>query len=144
MDRRLLAALAAVLLAAALGGCTVRLISDYDEETDRAVIALHRQVEGLLTDLERHAGTEAGAYAAYRDRYDAIGVDLRSIWLRATSRPRNALQVAQLEEIGHQLALLEEAHAEGLAGAEVELFRRGFEQSFGAVSRLELAKKRGE
>lgn len=40
------------LMMAGLAGCTVKLISDYDETTDRTVSALQRKTESHLVALE--------------------------------------------------------------------------------------------
>ena len=40
-----------------LSGCTVKLVSSYDEATDRAVTRLQRKVETFLVDL----GSEQGS-----------------------------------------------------------------------------------
>lgn len=130
-----------VLLVVVLAGCApVRFISDYDEETDRRSTELHLAVEAMLTAVE--AETNAGG-VRIEDVYPDVFVELRSLKLRASARPRNELQVAQFEELGTQLQLFSEAYREGLSPAEVPLFRRGFEQSFRAILTLELAKKRG-
>ena len=125
--------------------CTeIRLISDYDEETDRAVAALQKKVETLLTSLEKTLGTNEGAFSNYEDDYDEIKIDLSSLQVRADSRPKNQIQIDQLAEIAKQLALFEQAHKAGMDKAEIPPFRNGFNQSFRAIITLELAKKRGE
>lgn len=131
-----------VVFACTVLGCTgVRLLSEYDEETDRATMALHRQVEALLLDIERNA-EEASLQAELR--VEEILIDLRVLQLRASVRENNTLQVQQLEELEEQVLLFEKALDEGLAAAEIPLFREGFNQTFRAILTLELAKKRGE
>lgn len=117
-------------------------IAPYDAETEGAVTALHRRVETVLTTLERAEGGE-GAFAGFAPLYDTLHVDLRALRLRASARPLNGLQAQQLDGLQEQLGLLEEAHREGIAPAEVPAFRMGFDQSFRAILTLELAKKRG-
>lgn len=121
----------------------VRLIGDYDPVTDEAVTRLHRNVETLLLAIERGAGDAAG-YAAHEDVYHRLHVDLRSIQLRAAARERNELQVEQLRDLAANIERLREAHREGIRPEEVQLFRRGFDQQFGAILRLELARRPGE
>lgn len=138
-------ALLVLLLMLGASGCReIRLISEYDEETDRATTALHKKVEALLIGIERNAGTAAADFQQYDQAYGDILSDLRVLQLRAASRPQNGLQEAQLEELRIQLELLEEAHREGITPAEIPAFRNGFDQSFRAVLTLELAKKRGD
>lgn len=138
-------ALPLFLLLLIVSGCTeIRLISDYDEETDRATTALQKKVEALVSDVEKNAGTPQAAYDKYESVYDDILVDLRTLQVRADSRPKNGIQVQQFAEVEKQLNLFEEAHREGISAAEIPAFKNGFNQSFKAILTLELAKKRGE
>ncbi len=132
------------LLVAVAAGCSVKLISDYDPGTDQAVTELHRDVESLLTSLEDAVGSEKASPERYGERYEKILANVRSLRVRAGSRPKNELQVRQLAAVEEQVGLLRRAHGEGLAAEDIELFRRGFEQSFQAILKLELAKQRGE
>lgn len=50
----------AVLLG--LSACTVKLISSYDEATDKAVTKLQRKVETFLIDLGSEAGSPKCGY----------------------------------------------------------------------------------
>lgn len=125
-----------VLLAS---GCSpVRLISDYDEQTDRGTTELHRKVEALLTSIEQGEGDEE----AFSEGYRELLIDLRGLKLRAASRPMNDLQVRQFDALEEQLLTFGRAYREGISADEIPLFRRGFDQTFRAILTLELAKKR--
>ena len=133
------------LAAVSVAGCTeVRLVSDYDPQTDEALSAIHQDIESILTELERTLGTPAGDAEEYAERYDRVRVDLRTLAVRAAARPLNTIQVDQLAQVLTQLDLFASAHREGMQAAEIPPFRRGFDQSFGAMIRLELAKRRGD
>jgi hypothetical protein len=131
------------LLAAATACGPVRLVSEYDEAFDRAVMELHRSVGRFLFLLERTAGTPEGRHARHAEFYDAARADLRAIRARAESVPRNALTAAQLALVEDNLAGLERMHRAGLKAEEIEPLRRAFDAQIGAILKLELAKKRG-
>lgn len=133
------------LLAVALPACApVRLVSDYDEVLDRSVTELHRRAGRFLAALERTAGTPEGRYACHAEFYDEARADLRAIRARAEAVPRNELTAGQLRLVEDNLAALERLHRAGLKAEEIEPLRRAFDAQFGAILKLELAKKRGE
>lgn len=126
-------------------GCKkVQYISPYDEQTDERLRAVQGQIETVLTSLERTLGTEEGEYSNYESKYDSIRVALRTLQVRASSRPKNQIQETQLSNVMDQMDLFEKAHEQGMSAEEIPPFRRGFNQSFRAMITLELAKKRGE
>lgn len=127
-------------------GCTIKLISDYDEYTDRAVAELHRSVESLLMNIDKSIGTENFSYKFFEDKYDDIRNILASLQIRALARPLNDIQSEQFVNLIEQINMLEEAHRsdDGIIKEEIPIFRSGFNQSFEAIIKLELAKKRGE
>jgi hypothetical protein len=133
----------ALSLAAAAGCTPVRLIADYDAQTDRAVTELQREVEGFLTRLERTAGTPEGEYAGNEEFYDQARVDLSAIRVRAASRARNELQLQQLDLLQQSLNNLEALHRLGISREQIPPLRTAFNSSFTSILRLELAKRRG-
>src|SRR5688572_30556141 len=88
--------LAAVVVAP---GCAVQFVSAYDEKTDVAVTDLHRTMEGMFIKLDRQLRDEPEktTYAAYKDTYDDIRLDLATIKLRAESIAKNSITVQQLD-----------------------------------------------
>ena len=142
---KLMAILAFVWLAGFLSACSeIRLISDYDEETDKAVTQLHRKVEGFLLELEDVAGTPDGEYKNYRDVYKEVKVDLASLSIRAKARPKNSLQVDQLELLSRSWNTLENLHKTGLTPEQLPPLRSAFNVSFTAILKLEFELKRGQ
>lgn len=130
----------------AASGCTVKLIGDYDEATDKGATALHRKVETFLTKLERTAGTPAGAHGALgMNFYPEAMVDTRALMIRARAIPQNEITVEMLDLVAKNLGLLEELHKAGIGAPEqVAPLRAAFDAQFTAILRLELAKKRGD
>lgn len=132
-----------LLLLALAAGCTeVRLISPYDEATDRGTTELHRKLETLLVALET-AEAEERTFIFNR-LYPEVLVDLRALRIRAGARPQNELQMQQFDELERQLTLFGDAYREGMAPDEIDLFRTGFDRTLRAILTLELAKKRNQ
>ncbi|MBK7189897.1 MAG: hypothetical protein IPH86_14785 [bacterium] len=147
--RHLLALALVALAVLAAGGCTVRLISDYDETIDRSASELQKEMDGFLTQMETDEG-DAVTYGANRAFYPFYATEVRAVMVRAQAHPKNEQSVAQYELMLDSLAELEDAHR-GDEGTEDEgtlpkeaipVFRDLFNQSWGAIIRLEVAKKR--
>lgn len=135
-----------LLIILQFGACTIKLISDYDQQTDEAVVSLHKQIESLLIKIEKSTGSTKSAYINFEKLYDDIRTDLASLQLRAKTRPLNEIQVTQLSNISNQIDLLEKAHRspEGIIKDEIPIIRGAFNQAIEAILKLELAKKRGD
>jgi hypothetical protein len=144
-SRRALLFLFALSFAIGTSGCTVKLVADYDETTDKAVTALQMNVEAFLVNLERNFGTPEAAYEHHTEFYDQTKVQLSAIRTRAAARPKNEETVQQLDLLASSLASLEDLHELGFEDvAEFEPLRNAFQTSFTAILALELAKKRGD
>lgn len=130
---------AIVLAAAVLAGCTVTLISSYDEPTDKGITALQKSVDGLMSQLDQDPVPD---YNAVKKTYDAIRSDLNSLRLRNEARPKNILTVKQLDELKASLDMLEGQHKAGrLNQAMMGPARDTLNQTFRAILKLELEKK---
>jgi hypothetical protein len=139
-----------VLLFIALSGCTVKLISSYDEETDTSVMALQRKVETFLVKLEALDGFPECTYDHHKAFYAGAKVDISAIHVRAAAVPQNEMTVDQVGLLSKSLDSLEQLHKGKLkrgrscfSKEEIEPVRRSFNASFIAILKLELAKKRG-
>lgn len=133
-------ALAAALVSAVLmAGCTVALMSSYDETTDRGITALANHLEALLQELDQDP---VPPYSSVKKTYDGIRADLRSLHFRNEARPNNEITVRQLDALAAQLDTFERQHRESaLVRAMVAPARDSFEQTCRAILKLELAKK---
>ncbi len=136
------------ILALAQLGCSIKLISDYDEATDKSATALHKKVDKFLIKMEREAGTPEGTYAKNTEFYDEIKIDLSSMRVRAKAIPKNQLTIEHIDLIEENIEKLRELHEKrgekGLAKALVDPIRAAMDAQFTAIIRLELAKKRGD
>lgn len=126
-------------------GCTIKLISDYDETTDKAVTQLQRKVDSFLVDMQRKAGTPGAEYDKNAQFYDQARVDVDAIRVRAQAMPKNDITVQQINLVQDSLDKLEKLHKLGFSSPEeIAPLRSAFDISFTAILKLELAKKRGE
>lgn len=134
--------LAGVAMLVSLLACSVTLISRYDEQVDKAATSLQRQMDSFLTSLESEPQP---TFEDSKKFYDEYAVDLRSVLVRAQSHPKNTLTEQQLELMLDSLKDLRDMHAAGpIDPAAVGVTRDLFNQSWGAIIKLETAKNRGD
>jgi hypothetical protein len=140
------ALLLAPLLCLPLAGCTrITLISAYDEQIDHSASELQQRMDAFLTMLADKEGTPEASYEANRDFYSDYAVGIRAVKVRALAQPKNSITVQQLDLMSNSLEELRKAHEDAPISAEaVPTFRDLFNQAWGAIIALELAKKRGE
>lgn len=131
-----------------LAGCiTVKLVGDYDEQIDKGITALQKDLEAFLVKLESSAPRpkdKVEDYARHRQFYADAKVAISSLRVRADATERNSLTVRMLDRLRSNLERFEDMHREGMVGAEIEPLRGGFNTQFTAILTFELAKKRGE
>lgn len=135
-----------VLLTAliALSGCTIKLISSYDEKTDKAVSQLQKDVETFFVTVEGQTAPEC-RYGNHKKFYRDAKVAISAIEVRARAIENNEITIEQVGLMKDSLASLEKLHKIGcLKPGQVESLRNSFNSSFTAILKLELAKKRGK
>ena len=141
------ARIAAVFVAAvlALSGCSIQLISKYDEATDKAVTALQKKTEAHLVALEAVQGLPDCKYEKHKQFYEEAKVDISAITVRAAAIPKNEITTQQAGLLAGSLGSLEKLHRIAcLSGDQIAPLRTQFNSSFTAILKLELAKRRGE
>ncbi len=126
-------------------GCTVKLISSYDEKTDEAVTDLHKKVETFFLSIESQEGLSECTYENHTAFYQEAKVAVSAIEVRARAIPDNDITVEQIVLLKENIELLEQLHKlDCLTKAQIEPLRINFNSSFTAILKLELAKKRGD
>lgn len=142
---RMLFGAALLALALALSGCTVKLVSAYDETTDKNVTALQKKTEAHLVALEAAEGLPECKYEKHKQFYKEAKVDVSSIAVRAAAIPKNEITTKQTVLLSNSLDNLEELHKIAcLSKDQIAPLRIQFNSSFTAILKLELAKRRGE
>lgn len=135
----------AVIIGSALilSSCSMQRISSYDPQTDQQVTALYKKMERFFLTLTREAGTPQCGYSFHQDFYPEVMIEASSLALRARATPNNELSVQQIELLQSSLQQLEQLHRLScLSPAQIQSLRSNFNSSFGAILKLELAKKR--
>jgi hypothetical protein len=126
-------------------GCTVRLISSYDEKTDKAITDLHKNFETFFLTLESLEGLPECKYENYTEFYKDAKVSISSIEVRARAIPDNEITIKQIALLKENIDLLEQLHIYScLSKEQIEPLRVSFNSGFTAILKLELAKKRGD
>jgi len=135
----------AFLLAIALSvaGCTVKFISSYDEETDKAVTALQRKTESHLVALESVEGMPDCKFEGHKKFYNDAKVDVSAIAVRAAAIPKNEITTEQMQLLARNIDNLEALHKIScLSKDQIKQLRHDLNLGFTAILKLELAKRR--
>ena len=133
------------LAVAVLAGCgTITLVGDYDEQIDKGVTALQKDLETFLVKLESVPGAKLDGYEKNKTFYGEARVAISSLRVRADATERNSLTVQMLDRLQNNVSRFESDHKEGIDKRELPIYRGGFNSQFTAILTFELAKKRGE
>lgn len=137
-----------VLLLTVVSGCSIKLISDYDELIDRYATELQSKIETFLIKMERLAGTGEGGYAANTGFYDELHGTLTTLLLRAETIEDNQIVAEQIILLQANLENLRKLHQmQGEKGLTKELvgpMRIAFNTQFKAIVKLQNQLRRGE
>ena len=124
-------------------GCgSIRLISEYDRDTDIAVTAFQKKMERFLISLERNIGKEEAEYKNNIGFYDGIKVDLRAMRVRAAAFPKNEITTRQIDLLIENVNNFERIHKLGMTYEDIPPLRTAVNESCTAILKLELAKRR--
>jgi len=136
---------AILALALAVSGCSIKLISSYDETTDKTVTDLQKKTEAHLVALEAVEGLPECIYEKHKKFYDEARVDVSAIAVRAAAIPKNEITTEQTILLSNSLDSLGKLHKIAcLSKDQIKPLRTQFNSSFTAILKLELAKRRGE
>ncbi|MGF1729494.1 hypothetical protein [Photobacterium kasasachensis] len=128
-----------------LSGCSVKLISNYDEGTDKAVTQLQKDLEFFLVTIDNQLGLPECKYDNHKKFYQDTYVSISAIEVRTKALDKNEITVEQVGLLKDSFSSMESLHKLScLNHKQIELLRSGFNSSVTAILKLELAKKRGE
>ena len=131
-----------VLLTACSG---IRLISEYDDITDKKVTELQDKFAKHFVTLERIIGTPEAVYENFIPFYDDVKSEMRTLTIRANAIDKNDIVIKQLKFLDQNIADLEALHKLGFSKtSEIVPIRNAFETSFTSIIKLQMALKRGE
>lgn len=130
-----------LLLSVLLTGC--QFVSQYDEQTDKAVTQLQKDFETFFITAEQQAGSAECAYSNHIGFYTSSRVSVSSIDIRAKVIPKNDITIEQISLLKSSLETLEKLHKLDCLGVEqIISLRVSFNSIFTAILKFELAKKR--
>lgn len=126
--------------------CTsVRLISDYDEITDKAVTAFQEKVTKFLVKVEDEVGTDKALYENYKTFYQEVKVDLNTLKIRADAIDKNKIVQSQVAELTTMVINMEKLHKLGFFDvSQVTALQQPFNSAFTAIIKLQMGLKRGD
>jgi hypothetical protein len=133
-----------VLIALMLSGCaSIRLISEYDEITDRKIAELHEKFARHFVQLERLVGSDEGDYLHFQGFYDEVKGDLRILRVRAGVLDKNEIMIQSLDLMEDNISDLEALHKLGFRQLnEIIPIRNAFDASFSAMIKFMASLKR--
>jgi hypothetical protein len=135
-----------LLLSAAVAGCQVKFVSDYDGTTDKMATDLQKKIDDKFAEwLRLPPGSPALQYSANTAFYGDVDGDLRALRARALAQPLNKDTVGIIETIQSSMNLIEEQHkkAGSISAAALGSAENQLDFQFQQLIQLELAKKRG-
>lgn len=124
---------------------SIRLISDYDEITDKKVTELQEKFAQHFVKLERLIGTEQANYDNFIQFYDGVKADLITLRVRANAIDKNEIVKKQLDFLDRNVSDLESLHKIGFKKtSEIVPLKDAFDRAFTAIIKLQMGLKRGE
>lgn len=129
----------------AVSGCAVKLVSGYDEVTNRAITDLQQKTEAHLATLESVEGLPECVYENHKQFYDQSRMDINAIAVRAAAIPKNSIITKEITLLSGSLDDLEKLHKIAcLSKDQITLVRSHFDTSYTAIlKQLEFAKRGG-
>ena len=148
---------AAILCTILLAGCAgARLISDYDEVTDKSLMTIQQKTDDFIETLLKQSGTNK-AFSKHQAFYSDIAQELRRLEFRVNAIPKNDKTIDLVKKI--RLAILGEGNCtaegnslrdlhctpankvRGPSATALAICRLNVNQTISAALGLEIAKK---
>ncbi len=134
--------LTSLIILVALSGCSIKLVSSYDENTDKAVTQLQKDIETFFVTVDSQTGLPECIYENHTKFYKDSKVSISAIEVRARAIAKNEITIEQVGLLKKSISALEKLHKmECFTTAQVENLRTSFNSSITAILKLELAKK---
>jgi len=127
------------ILSLFISSCSVSLISDYDEITDKTITEMQEKTSTVLVQLEDDAGTDN--YMLYKPFYQEVKADLNTLSVRANAIDKNQVTIDQIATLSSNFDNMESLHKKKLSKEDIPLIRSALNRSFTAMIKLQMAKK---
>lgn len=134
--------LVVLIIGLTLGGCTIKLVADYDSTTFEEIIKVGKKVDRFYGDLLETPSADRH-YEKYADKYVEIETDLRSLYTRNKARALNDESIRISEIILNLWLKYKTNHAtkNGYGDGVAKLDRERFTRLFISAADAETAKK---
>jgi hypothetical protein len=132
-----------------ISGCTMTIVSKYDEQTDANVTALQKKLDAYFLKLDGETFPDC-SFASNKAFYDDVKVQLNSTQVRANAIPNNDITLKELDALSKAISDFQDAQKMRdskntcLPAEIITTDRTFFNTIFTAILKLEIAKKRGE
>ncbi len=147
--------LAQIILILSMTGCTVTLLSDYDETFDQQATTAQKDVDALLGKIAGNVSAKNSTrtrelYADDKDAYAKIHSDFSAMKVRAAAHANNAETIDQVAKITDAFKKVEaeqanaDPKADGIHIAQVEILQNEMNAAFTILIRTELLKRSGK
>ncbi len=125
--------------------CTsLKLISDYDDITDNAVMSMQEKVSRYFIKLNREIGTPKANYENYINFFDEAKVDLNNLKIRTDAIEKNDITQKIVKELSNMIETTEKLHQLGFnSNLEIIPIQNNFNIAFTSIVKLQMALKRG-
>lgn len=131
-----------IVLVIAIQGCfSVKLVSEYDEQTDRAITDLYRAIVVYMADLQNRTQVGGADSLARAARYDNIRVDIEVLKFRVSTKDKNQQQIQQVEVLTDSWGKIDQLQKLNPPREAIENAQSGLETTLTAILKLEEAKK---
>jgi len=148
----------AILCAILLAGCAgAKLVSDYDEVTDKSLMTIQQKTDDFIETLITQSGTKKAAFGKHQDFYSDIDQQLRRLEFRVNAIPGNDKTIGLVKKIRLVIlgegkctadgASLRDLHCmpankvKGPSGISLAICRLDINKAISVALSLELAKK---
>lgn len=133
-----------IILAFALfmGGCTVKLVADYDSATYEEILRVAKEVDkfyGILLDMPE----KERAYKGFSGKYIELEATIRSLYTRNLTRPLNKESTKISENILELWIKYKDRHktSDTYTSGNAKLDRKRLQRMFVSAADAEVAKK---
>ena len=126
-------------------------MAPYDDKFDQMASDLQKKVSTHIEAIDG-SGTPDCLYDNHKAFYDDARVDASALAVRAASHELNSETIRQVEALTDSINTFEKLHVSAsnaptprcMGSLELSPIRRAFDQTLGAIMKLEIAKKRGK
>lgn len=126
------------LLFLAITGCTVKYVAEYDASIKEEIIQVSKKVDLFWGDMLDTPANER-RYAKFKDKYNEIEADMRSLVMKNKIRPLNQESTKQAEIVLGLWVEDRELHKknDSLSDFEANRHRKQFTRAFIAMAKGE-------